>query len=106
MSERSFVSPPPLLIHLLLGDREQALALLKKAYAINDGWLVWLGVEPTLDALRGEPAFDELLSRTRNPAVKQDKLYESPGAFSGARTTASCSHYGDAPITVYRRRRP
>jgi len=42
---------------------------LQEAYKINDGWLVWLGVEPQFDPLRGEPAFEELLDKTRNPAV-------------------------------------
>ncbi len=51
------------LIHLHLGEHEQALALLREAYAINDGWLVWLGVEPQLDPLRADPAFAELLTQ-------------------------------------------
>ena len=62
------------LIHLLLGERERSLKLLQKAYAINEGWLVWLGVEPQFDPLRGEPAFEELLSKTRNPAVSRTAL--------------------------------
>ena len=102
MSERSFVSPyHRSQIHLLLGDREQALALLKKAYAINDGWLVWLGVEPTLDALRGEAAFDELLSRTRNPAVSRTNVRKPQAGLSvahGQRRRAATTV--NAPITV------
>lgn len=70
VSVRSYVSPyQRALIHLLLGERERSLALLQEAYANNDGWLVWLGVEPQFDPLRGEPAFEELLDKTRNPAV-------------------------------------
>ncbi|HVQ38088.1 MAG TPA: protein kinase [Pyrinomonadaceae bacterium] len=70
MSERSYVSPYlRALIHVNLGERDVALDLLQQAYDINDGWLVWLGVEPQLDPLRGESAFEELLVKTRNPAA-------------------------------------
>jgi tetratricopeptide (TPR) repeat protein len=68
MSESSYVSPYHCaLIHLRLGEREEALALLEKAYTIGEGWLVWMGVEPQLDVLRADPAFAELLIKTRNP---------------------------------------
>ena len=72
MSAECYVSPYHCaLIHLLLGDREQAISLLEAAYAISEAWLLWLGVEPQFDPLRGEPAFAELLSKTRNPANHQ-----------------------------------
>lgn len=70
MSQHSYVSPyHRALIHLLMGEREASLDRLQEAYNIKDGWLVWLGVEPQFDPLRGEPAFEELLDKTRNPAV-------------------------------------
>src|SRR5206468_654559 len=63
-----YVSPYHLaIIHLRLGERERALSLLEQAYATGDGWLVWIGVEPELDALRGDPRFENLLRRTNNP---------------------------------------
>jgi TolB-like protein/Flp pilus assembly protein TadD len=63
-----YVSPYHLaIIHLRLGERERALSLLEQAYATGDGWLVWLGVEPELDALRDDPRFENLLRRTNNP---------------------------------------
>ena len=52
------------MIHLHLGERERALELLLNAYAIRDAWVVWLGVEPQWDPLRGEPAFEEILRDT------------------------------------------
>jgi tetratricopeptide (TPR) repeat protein len=62
MSAHSYVSPYHLaLIHLHLGERAEALKLLDEAYAIRDGWIVWLGVEPQWDPLRGEPAFERIL---------------------------------------------
>jgi len=102
MSELGYVSPyHRALIYLLLGDREQALALLQKAYAINEGWLVWLGVEPQFDPLRGEPAFEELLSRTRNPAVSRTALRKPVPALSlavGQRRRAATTV--SAPVTA------
>ena len=70
MSATTYVSPyHRALIHLHLGEREQALQLLVEASAINEGWLVWLGVEPQFDSLRAEPAFAEILIKTRNPTA-------------------------------------
>jgi serine/threonine protein kinase/tetratricopeptide (TPR) repeat protein len=75
MSASSYVSPyHRALIHLQLGENERALALLGESYNINEGWLVWLGVEPHLDPLRSEPAFAELLTKTRNPAERYQAL--------------------------------
>ena len=69
MAAGSYVSPyHRALIHLHLNERDEALTLLEKALAINDGWLVWIGVEPEWDNLRTEPRFQELLTRTSNPA--------------------------------------
>jgi eukaryotic-like serine/threonine-protein kinase len=76
LSERSYVSPyHRALIHLLMGERETALDWLQEAYRVNDGWLVWLGVEPELDPLRGEPVFEELLEKTRNPAAASKEVW-------------------------------
>ena len=70
MSVHTYVSPYHLaLIHLHLGERERALELLQNAYAIRDAWVVWMGVEPQLDPLRGEPAFEQILRDLRHPAM-------------------------------------
>ena len=66
MSASCYVSPyHRALIHLLLGEREQALALLGEAYIINEGWLVWLGVEPQLDPLRVESGVCRVVNARR-----------------------------------------
>src|SRR6185436_3823215 len=79
MAEHSYVSPyHKALIHVELGEREEALQLLHEAYEKKDAWVVWLGVEPQLDPLRGEPAFEELLRLTRNPAVDRKRMIEEP----------------------------
>ncbi|HEX3187107.1 MAG TPA: protein kinase [Pyrinomonadaceae bacterium] len=66
----SYVSPyHRAMIHLHLGDRERALQLLLEAYTIKDAWLVWMGVEPQWDPLRGEPLFDQILRDLRHPTL-------------------------------------
>jgi len=72
MSARAYVSPyHTATIHVHLGEYDRAIALLKQAYDENDGWLVWLGVDPVWDPLREDPALEDLLSKTRNPAPQE-----------------------------------
>ena len=51
------------LIYVGLGEKEQALNLLEKAYEERYPWLIHLSVEPRLDPLRSEPRFKALVSR-------------------------------------------
>ena len=96
MSAHSYVSPyHRALIHINLGEREEALELLRECFAIKDAWLVWLGVEPQLDPLRGEPAFDDLLRSTRNPIA--DRREKS--AFSATVGRAGKSGQRVSPVT-------
>lgn len=70
MSQHGYVSPYHLaLIHVQLGNRDKVIELLEEASTRKDAWLVWLGVEPQFDPLRGDPAFEDLVRRTRNPIV-------------------------------------
>ncbi len=70
MMVHGYVSPyQRALIHLHLGERERALELLQQANTIKDAWIVWLGVEPQWDPLRGEPAFEAILRDLRHPAA-------------------------------------
>jgi TolB-like protein/DNA-binding SARP family transcriptional activator/Tfp pilus assembly protein PilF len=50
-----------------LGERERALMWLERAYEERDGWLTFAKVDPTLDALRGEPRFQAVLARMGLP---------------------------------------
>ncbi len=56
-------------VHLHLNEIEAALDLLEQSVTDGDPWIVWFGVEPQLDSLRGHPRFLELLRRTNNPAA-------------------------------------
>jgi hypothetical protein len=48
-------------VHLALGDKEQALALLESALAERSPTMVWVQVDPRFDALRTEARFVNLL---------------------------------------------
>jgi tetratricopeptide (TPR) repeat protein len=48
-------------IHTGLGQREEALVWLERAYAMRALGLVYLKVDPTLDSLRSEPRFKAIL---------------------------------------------
>jgi tetratricopeptide (TPR) repeat protein len=70
LSVHGYVSPYQLsLIHLHLGERARALELLQDAHSIRDAWVVWLGVEPQFDPLRGDPLFEGILRDLRHPAL-------------------------------------
>jgi tetratricopeptide (TPR) repeat protein len=56
-------------VHIYLGERDEALRLLDESLSVCDPWVVWLGVEPQLDPLRGDERFNELLRRTNNPTT-------------------------------------
>jgi TolB-like protein/DNA-binding winged helix-turn-helix (wHTH) protein/Tfp pilus assembly protein PilF len=51
------------LIYVGLGEREEALNLLERAYEERYPWLIHLNVDPRLDPLRSEPRFKNLVSR-------------------------------------------
>lgn len=51
-----------------LGDKEEAFRWLERAYEERDGWIVYLKVDPRLDALRSDARFASLLRRIGLPA--------------------------------------
>jgi TolB-like protein/Tfp pilus assembly protein PilF len=68
LSEGAYVPPYYLAaVHVALGENEQALTWLEKAYRERDTYLPWLKVDEALDPLRADPRFHELLSRLRLP---------------------------------------
>jgi hypothetical protein len=54
-------------LHLGLGERDQALEWLGKAFEERSTSLVFLQVDPTFDPLRSEPRFQDLLRRMNFP---------------------------------------
>jgi len=55
------------LIHTGLGEHEEALNWLEKAYQERNGWMVYLQVSPLVDPLRSDPRFQDLLRRMKFP---------------------------------------
>jgi eukaryotic-like serine/threonine-protein kinase len=51
------------MIHAGLDDREQALKWLEGACEERYNWMVWLGVEPMFEKLRGAASFETMLRR-------------------------------------------
>jgi DNA-binding winged helix-turn-helix (wHTH) protein/tetratricopeptide (TPR) repeat protein len=49
-------------VHVALGERDAALACLERAAEDRDPWLVWVKVDPMLDALRGDSRFGGVLA--------------------------------------------
>jgi Tol biopolymer transport system component len=49
------------LLHLACGERDLALDCLERAWRDRDWWVLWLGVGPAWDELRGNPRFVKLL---------------------------------------------
>jgi TolB-like protein/Flp pilus assembly protein TadD/tRNA A-37 threonylcarbamoyl transferase component Bud32 len=92
MMVHGYVSPyHRALIHLHLGERERALELLQQAHTIRDAWVVWLGVEPQWDPLRGEPVFEGILRDLRHPAVGRRLARATAAAASAPRRKRSAN---------------
>ncbi|HEY5883405.1 MAG TPA: winged helix-turn-helix domain-containing protein [Pyrinomonadaceae bacterium] len=65
LAMRKYVSPYGVAcIHAALGEVDRAFEWLEKAYADRAHLLVFLRVDPKLDALRGDPRLSDLIERT------------------------------------------
>ena len=63
-TSKEYVSPGELaVLYTSLGEREKAFASFEKAYAAHDLQLQFLKVDPSFDALRDDPRFQDLLRR-------------------------------------------
>jgi len=64
--ERGYISPVAFaMLHIGLGQYDQALRWAERAYEERRGWLAYLKVNPVLDPLRGEPRFHALLEKMK-----------------------------------------
>ena len=57
------------LIHVGLGEKDEAFARLNQGEQERGAWLQFLGVDPRFDPLRSDPRFAELLKRLHLPAA-------------------------------------
>jgi serine/threonine protein kinase/tetratricopeptide (TPR) repeat protein len=64
LASRRYVSQVPVAaIYLGLGERDQAIACLEKAYEERCARLIWLKMDPRFDSLRDDARFQDLLRR-------------------------------------------
>jgi TolB-like protein/DNA-binding winged helix-turn-helix (wHTH) protein/Flp pilus assembly protein TadD len=61
--KRYFPAYQMALVHVALGQNDEALALLEKAYEDRYPWLILLNVEPRLDPIRSDPRFADFVDR-------------------------------------------
>jgi len=55
-------------IHVGLRENDRALEYLEKSYEEHSHWLIYLHIDPSMDGLREDPRFQNLLSRVGLPA--------------------------------------
>ncbi len=68
LSKEKYVAPYFLAgIHIGLGQDDRAIECLEKAYAERSHWLIYLHIDPGMDALRYHPRFKDLLRRVGLP---------------------------------------
>lgn len=68
IENKRYVSPyVRAFIHAGLGEKDNALSQLEKAFDENSIWLVWLNVDMQFQSLRGEPRFKKLIQKLNFP---------------------------------------
>jgi TolB-like protein/Flp pilus assembly protein TadD len=74
-AKQRYVSPYAYsIVYLGLGDKEQGLKWLVKAYDEHDVWLIWILRDPRLDLIRQESAFQNLLRQMNLPVVNPPSI--------------------------------
>ncbi len=71
LAKRKYVAPYFFAgIHVGLGEHERAIEYLRKCYEEHSHWLIYLHLDPSMDDLRENPDFQDLLQRVGLPALK------------------------------------
>lgn len=65
-------------VHLRLGERDESLALLERAYREHDWALIWANVSSRLDPLRSDPRFQAIMRRFNLPTSSDAKGVATP----------------------------
>jgi eukaryotic-like serine/threonine-protein kinase len=69
LAKQKYVAPYFLAgIHIGLGENDRAMEYLEKSYKEHSHWLIYLHIDPSMDALRDDPRFQVLLRRISLPA--------------------------------------
>jgi len=68
LAKQKYVAPYFLAgIHIGLGEDNRAMELLEKSYEEHSHWLIYLHIDPSMDGLRSNPRFQDLLRRVGLP---------------------------------------
>jgi TolB-like protein/Tfp pilus assembly protein PilF len=68
LSEQRYVSAYDLaIVHCGLGQKDKAFEWLNRGYEINDGWMIYLTVDPRFKPLYSDPRFGEIARRVGLP---------------------------------------
>ena len=63
-SQQRYIPPSQIAaVYVALGDKQQALAWLEKAYQVRDSWIPAITVEPPFKPLHSDPRFREFVRR-------------------------------------------
>ena len=54
-------------MHIGLGEDDRAIEYLEKSYEEHSHWLIYLHIDPSMDGLRSNPRFQDLLRRVGLP---------------------------------------
>jgi serine/threonine protein kinase/tetratricopeptide (TPR) repeat protein len=57
-------------IYVGLGENDRAIEYLERSYEEHSHWLIYLHIDPSMDALRDNPRFHDLLRRVGLPVLK------------------------------------
>jgi eukaryotic-like serine/threonine-protein kinase len=69
LAKHKYVAPHFLAgIYIGLGENQRAIDYLEKSYEEHSHWLIYLHIDPSMDALRNNPRFQDLLRRVGLPA--------------------------------------
>src|SRR3981081_445528 len=98
LAKKKYVAPYFLAgIHVGLGESERAIEYLEKSYEEHSHWLIYLHLDPSMDGLRDNPRFQDLLQRIGLPALNLRK--ESSGLKRSKRDSASRQYSAVAGAT-------
>jgi serine/threonine-protein kinase len=70
-----YVSPVELAtLHIALGNQDEALDWMDRAFTERRGWMAYLDVHPIVDPVRGHPRFGELIAKLGLPSARTRRL--------------------------------
>ncbi len=67
------------LVYTSMGNKDEAMKYLERAFLERSSWLVWANVEPRFDSLRSDARFASLLTRIGFKPAESRKLASSQG---------------------------